>query len=288
MNILVIGGTRFFGIHTVNALLEQGHNVTLAIRGNTKNVFGDKVSYIEIERTDPESLRNALSNKFFDVVIDKIAYCSYDLKYVLDVINCSKYILMSTTAVYEPKHLNCIEEDWNPLTKELIWCKRLEYPYDVIKRSAECALFQKYPKQNAIAVRYPFVIGEDDYTKRLYFYVEHTIRQIPMYIDNIDFQMGFINSKEAGEFMAYLVNTDFTGAINGCSVGTTSLREIINYVEEKTGKKAILDNSGDKAPYNGEVEYSINTDKAKTLGYEFSNLNDWIYSLIDVYIEQVK
>ena len=42
MNILVIGGTRFFGIHTVNALLEQGHNVTLAIRGNTKNVFGNK------------------------------------------------------------------------------------------------------------------------------------------------------------------------------------------------------------------------------------------------------
>ena len=59
-------------------------------------------------------------------------------------------------------------------------------------------------------------------------------------------------------------------------------------LEEKTGKKAILDNSGDKAPYNGEVEYSINTDKAKILGYEFSNLNDWIYSLIDVYIEQLK
>ena len=64
MNILVIGGTRFFGKHTVNTLLEQGHNVTLAIRGNTKNVFGDKVSYIEIERTNPESLQNALSNKF--------------------------------------------------------------------------------------------------------------------------------------------------------------------------------------------------------------------------------
>ena len=288
MNILIIGGTRFFGIHTVNALLEQGHNVTLAIRGNTKNVFGNKVSYIEIERTNPESLQNALSNKFFDVVIDKIAYCSYDLKYVLDVINCSKYILMSTTAVYEPKQLNCVEEDWNPLTKELVWCKRLEYPYDVIKRSAECALFQKYPHQNAIAVRYPFVVGEDDYTKRLYFYVEHIIKQVPMYIDNIDCQMGFINSKEAGEFMAYLVNADFTGAINGCSVGTISLREIIGYVEEKTGAKAVLDNSGDKAPYNGEVEYSINTDKAKKLGYEFSHLNDWIYDLIDIYIEQTR
>lgn len=28
-----------------------------------------------------------------------------------------------------------------------------------------------------IAVRFPFVIGEDDYTERLMFYVEHTIKE---------------------------------------------------------------------------------------------------------------
>ena len=33
MNILVIGGTRYFGIHMVNKLLEQGHRVTIATRG---------------------------------------------------------------------------------------------------------------------------------------------------------------------------------------------------------------------------------------------------------------
>lgn len=32
MNILVIGGTRFFGIHTVKRLLESGHTVTAATR----------------------------------------------------------------------------------------------------------------------------------------------------------------------------------------------------------------------------------------------------------------
>ena len=30
MKILVIGGTRYFGIHMVNKLLEQGHEVTIA------------------------------------------------------------------------------------------------------------------------------------------------------------------------------------------------------------------------------------------------------------------
>lgn len=33
MKILVIGGTRYFGIHMVNKLLEQGYKVTIATRG---------------------------------------------------------------------------------------------------------------------------------------------------------------------------------------------------------------------------------------------------------------
>lgn len=33
MNILVIGGTRFFGIHMVNELLTAGYDVTIATRG---------------------------------------------------------------------------------------------------------------------------------------------------------------------------------------------------------------------------------------------------------------
>ena len=73
MNILVIGGTKFFGKHMVEALLKQGHDVTLATRGNTNNVFGDKVSYITVERTNPDSMKNALSGRHFDIVIDKIA-----------------------------------------------------------------------------------------------------------------------------------------------------------------------------------------------------------------------
>lgn len=43
MNILVIGGTRFFGIHMVNELLTAGHDVTIATRGKVSDSFGDKV-----------------------------------------------------------------------------------------------------------------------------------------------------------------------------------------------------------------------------------------------------
>ncbi|HAH18159.1 MAG TPA: reductase, partial [Eubacterium sp.] len=220
-------------------------------------------------------------------VIDKIAYCSNDVKNLLDVIDCDKYIYMSTTAVYDPKHIDTSETDFNAAEGELIWCDRGDYPYDVIKRHAEYALWQKYSDKKFIAVRYPFVIGKDDYTNRIRFYVEHVMEEKPMNIDNVDYQMGYIRSDEAGDFISFLVDKEFEGAINGASNGTISLREIINYVEDKTGKKAVMDKNGDDAPYNGEVEYSINTKLAQSLGFKFNNLNDYIYDLIDYYIDEI-
>lgn len=286
MDVLIIGGTRYFGIYLVEALLTQGHNVTIATRGKVKDAYGNKVSRIILERTDADSVKDVLSDKFFDVVFDKIAYCSNDVKYILDVIKCNKYITMSSTSVYE-KHWDTAEEDFNPFEKKLIWCSRSDFPYKEIKRQAECALWQNYKNINAIAVRYPFVIGKDDYTQRLYFYVEHAIKGIPMYIDNIDCQMGLLRSDEAGTFMAFLMDKDFSGPLNGSAHGTISIREILDYVTEKTGKKAIFSDDGEKAPYNGESEYSINTNKAEALGFKFSNLKDWIFGLIDYYIELV-
>ena len=95
MKILVIGGTRYFGIHMINKLLEQGHEVTIATRGKTPDSYGDKVERITIQRTNEESMREALQGKHFDVVIDKIAYCSNDIRYVMDYVDCDKYIYMS-------------------------------------------------------------------------------------------------------------------------------------------------------------------------------------------------
>ena len=288
MNVLVLGGTRFFGIPMVKDLLEKGHKVTIATRGNANDDFGNKVNRIIVERTNAESMKEAFTGKHFDVVIDKIAYCSNDIQYAMDSISFDKYIYMSSTSVYNPKHLNTIEDDFNGLSKDFVWCGRMDFPYEQIKRQAEYALWQKYSEKKWLAVRYPFAIGKDDYTKRLFFYVEHTVKSIPMNIDNLDCQMSFIRSDEAGKFLSFLVESDTVGAINGSADGTISLREIIEYIESKTGSKAIIDASGENAPYNGEPEYSINTDKAKSLGFKFSSLREWIFDLLDYYIELVE
>lgn len=288
MKILVLGGTRYFGIPMVEELIRQGHDVTIATRQMKKDFFGDSVKRIRLERTDPVSMEKALKGKVFDVVYDKIAYCSNDIKYAMDVIDCNKYIFMSSTSIYDPKIMNTRENDFDGINRNMIWCSRLDFPYAEIKRQAECALWQKYSDKNWVAVRYPFAIGQDDYTERLLFYVEHTMKSIPMNVDNLDFQMSYIDSDEAGKFMAFLVDKEIKGAINGSAHGTISLREIITYVEEQTGSKALISDIGDDAPYNGEPEYSINTEKAEALGFRFTNLKDWIYDLLDYYIQLIK
>lgn len=282
MNILMLGGTRFMGRHCVRALLKRGHSVTIATRGRAADDFGDSVSRLTCDRLSAESLK-ALPDTEWDAVIDSLAYASNDARVLLENVSCKRYVFTSSTAVYA-KRVNTVESDFDPLAEEVKWCSRPDFPYDEIKRQAERAVFGCFGSVNAAAARFPFAIGEDDYTRRLFFYVEHIMRGAPMYCDNIDSPMAFVFSDEAGAFSAFLAESDFRGAANGASAGAISIREIAEYVEKKTARRAIFAPDGDPAPYNGEGEYTINTDLARSLGFKFSPLRPRIYALIDSYI----
>lgn len=283
MNILVIGGTRYFGINLVKSLLRKGHKITIATRGKTKDQFGQNVERLIIERTNPDSIAEVLGNRYFDVVCDNLAYCSNDVRYLLDSINCGRYVMTSSASVYKNQHLLTSENEFDPLSYPLKWCSRGEFFYDEIKRQSECALFQEFSRIPAVSVRFPYVIGEDDYTQRLYFYIEQTFKGKPMNLDNLDEQIGFISSVEAGSFLAWSTEQEFTGTINGNNIGTISLREIIYYIKEKSGVEAVFSEEGLTGPYNGQKTFSLNTMRAYNLGYHFMELKPWIYSLLDKY-----
>jgi nucleoside-diphosphate-sugar epimerase len=283
MRVLVLGGTKFFGVHMVREFLRQGDEVTIATRGLKKDEFADSVNRITIERTSAESLAKAFAGMTYDVICDNISYCSEDVRVLLDNVKCKRYIMTSTSSVYNFVP-NLKEEDFSPFTNELIWCNRLEFPYGEIKRQAETAIFKHYTSQEACAVRFPYVIGNDDYTERLYFYVDHVVNSKPMNIDNFDEQIAFIRSDDAGKFLVHLAKSNFTGPINACADGTMSVREIINYVENKTNIKAIYAENADNGAYNGTPSFYLNTEKAEGIGYKFLPLKSWMYELLDEFI----
>lgn len=288
MDILVFGGTRFFGVHLVEKLLENGHEVTIATRGLTKDHFGDRVKRLIVDRCDAKSLSPVFEKKEYDCIIDNICYASNDVKRLLDVAKCKRYILTSTMSVYPVADFGADmkEEGFDPLLHPLKWYERQDAPYNEIKRQAEAALFQIYSDKNAAAVRFPYVIGREDYTKRLYFYVEHVLKQIPMDIDNLQEKMSFIRAKEAGEFLAWMAESSVTGPFNAANEGTVTIEEILLFLEKKSGKKAVLSKDGERAPYNGTPAYSINTEKAQKAGFHFKELTEFLPELLDFYAEK--
>ena len=285
MNILVLGGTRFFGIPMVKALIKQGHDITIATRGNSKQDFYENTGHVILDRTDESSIKNAIGGQHFDVIIDKIAYSSNDVRNLLEHVTCDKYIQMSTCSVYHKCHYNITEDEFITASYPLRWADRTS-DYSESKRQAERAVLEYLNSNRYTFVRYPVVMGENDYTGRLKFYVEHIKEQKPMYIDDIDRHLSFIYEDEAGLFIAHLVEHFISGPVNGCSDGSVSISDIINYVEEKTGKKALLSDDGESAPYNGYSDNNtFNTDKARAGGFVFSHIDDWLYTLLDKYIE---
>ncbi|MBQ5311775.1 MAG: reductase [Oscillospiraceae bacterium] len=283
MKILVLGGTRYFGIPTVQELIRKGHDVTIATRGRTPDPFGSSVSRIVCDRTDNESMK-VFDGSRYDIIIDKIAYTSNDVKRLLDHAECGRYILMSTSSVYTDIHLATKEDDFRADKYPLEYCERGDHDYSEIKRQAECILVQDYPSQVYTAVRYPVVTGINDYTGRLRFYFDLIAEGKPMYIDDMDSRISFIDEKDAGHFISHIVEHTVDGPVNGCSDGDISIREIIGYIEGRTGKKAVLSDSGDAAPYNGYPAFAtLDTAKARSTGFVFSDVRKCIYDTIDHY-----
>ena len=290
MKTLVLGGTRYMGVHLVNELISAGHEVTIATRGNTPDSYGNKVRRLKIDRKDPDSLRDAFQGKSYDVTVDNIAYSSNEVRFLLDSLQTSKYVLTSTVSVYSPHfHENMCETEIDTKTLPLKWCDFVDFStYDEVKRQAEAAAFQAYSHIPSAAVRFPYIFGEDDYTNRLYFYVENIFYERPMHIDNLTARISFIDSVEAGQFLFHAATAPVFGPMNAGSNGTVSLEEIIAYTEKRMSKKAILSDTGATGTMNGVPSFGLDTSIAVKTGFKFRDINDWVYPLIDLWVKQLE
>lgn len=286
MKILVLGGNRFYGLHLVESLLEAGHEITVAPRGLTTESLEGKIRRVQVVRTDPESLRKHLGKENFDVVCDNLSLCSEDVRSVFTSLRAARYVTVSSGAVYEP-HAGLLEGEFDPYHYPLHWSKRNAVPYEEGKRRMEAALFQTGPVP-CTAVRFPYLIGEDDHTRRMLFFAEHIYKGIPMRIENPDISLSFIHSKDAGAFLAWLATEEWTGPVNACNAGAITLREIISYIESKCRKRAILSPKGDPAPYDGASDFTLDTSLASAWGYEFPPLDAALQSLLNAHLKELR
>ena len=283
-NILVLGGTRFFGRKLVEKLIKEGHNVTIMTRGQSGNPFGDKVEHIVVNRQDKEALANAVEGRTFDIVYDNICYSPNEAMQFCDVFNgkIGKLVFTSTLSTYEANGTAHTEDDFNPYTYEIRMGNTNDFTYGEGKRQAE-AVFFNYAKFPVVAVRFPIVMGEDDYTKRLHFHVEHILKDEPMGFVNMDAEMSFILASEAAQFLYFAGVENIEGPFNATSNGTISLNGLIQIIEKKTNKRAKISLGDDenRSPYAVPWSWYMLPTKAEKAGFQFTSLDSWLEGLVE-------
>ena len=102
MKILVMGGTRFNGLHLVHELVRQGHDVTTFNRGKTEAQLPPEVKRLYGDRKDFEQVREALSKDSFEAVFDVNAYVLDDVAMMVKIFEgqVSHYVFTSSTGVF--------------------------------------------------------------------------------------------------------------------------------------------------------------------------------------------
>lgn len=283
--VLVIGGTRFFGKNLVELLLKEQIEVTLLTRGQTEDSFGDQIQRLVADREDEAALTKAIGDQQYDVVYDNICFTPQQAREAVTIFKnkTKRYILTSSLSVYDFGTGILHEQDVDTHHYEIDEDPEAELSYGEGKRQAEAVLFQQAPFSVA-AVRFPIVLGPNDYTKRLHFHIERVQRGEVIGIPNLDAEMNFIHEQEAAAFLFWLgISSDLTGPFNARSDGEVSLYELIQWIEQGTGQQAKIQSETEEdaqSPFGVPDSWIMDTSKAKNGGFQFYVLSEWMPELI--------
>lgn len=282
MNALVIGGNRFFGKKLVNALLKEGLEVTLLNRGHLDDGFGNKVFRLKCDRSDQDMLERTLGEQSWDLVYDQICFDYQSAKEACEVFKdrCQHFVMASSQSVYgygkEIKEENFIAENYQ-MKKEIDSVS----DYAEAKRQAEFAL-TKYASFPVSRVRFPIVLGADDYTERFKFHVDRIKSSQPIFFPKPKAKMSFVKDEFAAQALVHLGMNKLDGAYN-VSNPALHLDELMQMIGEFFGKSFLPANKGNEknhSPYGIGQDWFMSTKKLNDSGMIGDPLSKWIEELL--------
>jgi nucleoside-diphosphate-sugar epimerase len=298
-NILVIGGTRYFGKLLVQRLLQAGHSVTIATRGLAPDPFGSRIERIRVDRRDENAMRAAFANSpAYDIVYDQMCYNPVDAAISARVFagKVKRYIMTSTIDVYRPllgsQDAPFAESDINVLAQLIDTRFPWHDPttacesYVMGKLQAE-AYFYRDGTLPMVSVRLGHVLaGAEDFTGRLAHYVDLVRLGAPLRYSNAAAASSFMSPQSASDFLAWAGAQDFEGPVNAACDGPLSafdlyhragmaLDEPVNALPASKHAEA-----GELSPFDLPSQLMADTTRATQLGYRFGHSDEWLDTLI--------
>lgn len=287
MKVLVLGGTQFFGRRLVHLLLNSGHDVTIATRGQSSDDFGEAVNRITVDRTVENAMIQTFANKHYDVVYDQICFNPRDAKIAIDAFGdrINRYVVTSSMAVYDHKDTEIIEKDFSAE----------QYPYDLEaenyqygegKRQTEAYFFQHAPFP-VVATRVSMVVsGTDDYTGRFDFYVEHVSKQKSIGVFDTEHPITYVTAWDVAEFLLFMgTQTNFAGPINAGNSGYLSIQDLSYEIGKYFGvtPRFHVGSPSRKtlSPYAMfPFTWKLSNNKATSLGFDFPSIKQSIPTMV--------
>jgi nucleoside-diphosphate-sugar epimerase len=280
MKCLVIGGNRFVGLRVVN-LLDKVPGIDLHVLNRTGQVA--HVKNAAIYKGDRNRLETTFLDTDWDVVIDFACFNQAEAENALGFFkNVGRYIFISTVSVYD--RLGNVKEDlFQPEKLDLTLPPAAPPNYQDGKRRAE-AVFHQQNRFPVMSVRFPVMLGPDDYTHRLDFHIDRVKRSEPIFIPNMNAKISMIHAEDAANFIVWAMDKkSLTGPVNVASADPISLGGLMGQIELVTGIKPTLAKSEDgdnHSPYAPEKDWYMNTEKLRKAGLNPRPIADWLPGLI--------
>ncbi|MFJ4869588.1 NAD-dependent epimerase/dehydratase family protein [Streptomyces sp. NPDC088757] len=292
MDVLVIGGSRYFGKRVIVLLRESGHRVTVLNRGSSGTLSGG-IEHLVADRDDEAALGSVLADRSFDVVLDQVCYTPRQAEVARRVFagRVRRYVMTSTVEVYGD------EDSPVPLPETALDLASVavdtgapwddpEYRdahYGEGKRQAEAVFAAGAPFAWA-SVRVAHVLGgDDDFTGRLDHYVRRVRDGEPIAVPAVNRPATYVYVEEIAAFLAWAVEADFTGPVNAHSHGPLHTADLCAEIERQVGGRTVFreaeageGGTREVSPFSFARSYGMDNSRATELGYSFTHTSEWL------------
>jgi nucleoside-diphosphate-sugar epimerase len=296
-NILVIGGTRFFGKLLVQRLIMAGHRVTIATRGYAPDPFGARIERVRVDRRNERAMLAAFRDERFDIVYDQMCYSPLDAAISTRVFagKVGRYVMTSTIDVYralvgtQPGAFR--ESDLNvaaqPIDVRYPWHdpKLAAVSYVAGKLQAEAYLYRDGALPLVTARLGHVLGGPEDFTARLAYYVDLVRDGTPLRFTNKRALVSLMAASGAADFLVWAGAQSFTGPVNAACDGAVSAHGLYQRVAAALDARAVCEQvpatrAGELSPFDYPAPMALDTSRATGLGYRFGHLDDWLEDAI--------
>ena len=216
MNLLILGGTKFFGRHLVDSALARGHEVSLFNRGKTNPGLFPQLETIIGDR---EHDLDKLSGRAWDAVIDVAGYVPRIVRLSASSVerNVARYVFISSISAYDDSSFKKIGIDENDPVG--IWKDETDETspetYGPRKAACEKVAQDVFGEDRALIVRPGLIVGPHDGTDRFTYWSLRVARGGDVLApEKPDVPAQIIDARDLSDFTIKLIEEGASGIFN--------------------------------------------------------------------------